>query len=141
MEPVGSLPCSQEPSTGPYPEPDQSNLYHPILSKIHFNTVHPPTSWSSQWPPSIWLSHKYPICIPPLPNSCYMSCPYYADFSNLLSLHFSSVQIFSSAPFSNTLRLCSETKFHTPTEPQAKLLIIIIIIIIIIHRSKSTRKT
>jgi hypothetical protein len=31
MEPVGSLPCSQEPSTVSYPEPDQSNLYHPIL--------------------------------------------------------------------------------------------------------------
>jgi hypothetical protein len=32
MEPEGSLPRSQEPSTGPYPEPDQSNPYHPILS-------------------------------------------------------------------------------------------------------------
>jgi hypothetical protein len=32
MEPEGSLPCSQEPSTGPCPEPDQSDLYHPILS-------------------------------------------------------------------------------------------------------------
>jgi hypothetical protein len=32
MEPEASLPPSQEPSTGPYPEPDQSNPYHPILS-------------------------------------------------------------------------------------------------------------
>jgi hypothetical protein len=28
MEPEVSLPCSQEPSTGHYPEPDQSNSYH-----------------------------------------------------------------------------------------------------------------
>jgi hypothetical protein len=32
MEPEGSLPCSQEPSTGPYSELDQFNPYHPILS-------------------------------------------------------------------------------------------------------------
>jgi hypothetical protein len=32
IEPEGSLPYSQEPSTGPYPEPDRSDLYHPILS-------------------------------------------------------------------------------------------------------------
>jgi hypothetical protein len=73
MEPVGSLPCSQEPSTGPYPEPNQFNLYHPILSKIHI--VHPPTSWSSQWSPSFRFSHQYPICIPPISHSCNMPCP------------------------------------------------------------------
>jgi hypothetical protein len=33
------------------------------LSKIHFNIVHPPTSWSSQWFISFWLSHQYPIRI------------------------------------------------------------------------------
>jgi hypothetical protein len=30
MESEGSLPCSQEPSTGPSPEPDQSSPYYPI---------------------------------------------------------------------------------------------------------------
>jgi hypothetical protein len=32
MEPEGSLQCSQEPSTGPYPEPDLSNPSY--LSKM-----------------------------------------------------------------------------------------------------------
>jgi hypothetical protein len=32
MEPEDSLPPSQEPFTGPYPEPDRSNPHHPILS-------------------------------------------------------------------------------------------------------------
>jgi hypothetical protein len=32
MEPEGSLPASQKPSTAPYPDPDQSSPYHPILS-------------------------------------------------------------------------------------------------------------
>jgi hypothetical protein len=42
MEPEGSIPCSQEPSTGPYPEPYQSNPLHSIpsyLSKIHFKPI------------------------------------------------------------------------------------------------------
>jgi hypothetical protein len=47
MEPEGSLPCLQEPSTGPFPEPDQSSPFHPILSKIHFNIILPPMSRSS----------------------------------------------------------------------------------------------
>jgi hypothetical protein len=49
-EPEGSSPCSQESSTGSYPEPDRSSSYHTVpsyLSKIPFNIVHPPTSSSS----------------------------------------------------------------------------------------------
>jgi hypothetical protein len=37
METEGSIPCSQEPSTGPYTEPYQSSPLQPIL--IHFNIV------------------------------------------------------------------------------------------------------
>jgi hypothetical protein len=29
VEPEGSLPCSEEPSSSPYPEPDRSSPYHP----------------------------------------------------------------------------------------------------------------
>jgi hypothetical protein len=40
MEPLGSLPHSQEPATFHYPEPDQSNPcpLFPFL-KIHFNSI------------------------------------------------------------------------------------------------------
>jgi len=35
MEPTGSSPCSQEPATSPYPEPDQSIAWPPS----HFNGI------------------------------------------------------------------------------------------------------
>jgi hypothetical protein len=47
----------------------------PYLSQIHANIVYPPTSRSSQWSLSFWLSHRYPICIPLHPHSCYMPRP------------------------------------------------------------------
>jgi hypothetical protein len=52
--------------------------------------------------------------------------PHYTVFSNLLSLHLSSIQIFSSALCSQTPSvhvppLMSEKMFHTHTERQAKL--------------------
>jgi hypothetical protein len=45
MEPGGSIQCSQELSTGPYPEPYQSNPLHPIpfyLKSILILSITPP---------------------------------------------------------------------------------------------------
>jgi hypothetical protein len=61
MGPEGSLPCSQEPSTGPIQ--NHINPKHTIplyLSKIHFNIVHPPTPWSSQWSLSSYVGPLSP---------------------------------------------------------------------------------
>jgi hypothetical protein len=73
MEPEGSLACSQEHSTGPYPEPAQSTPSY--LSMIHFNIVHPPTPWSSHWS----FSFQYPTRIPRLPCPPH---PPWLDHSN-----------------------------------------------------------
>jgi hypothetical protein len=44
MELEDSLPCSQEPSTDPYPKPDRSSshIIPSYLSKIRFNFIYPP---------------------------------------------------------------------------------------------------
>jgi len=49
MEPEGSVPCSQEPETGPCPEPLEANPYSYILFvKIRFNILSTPRcpKWS-----------------------------------------------------------------------------------------------
>jgi hypothetical protein len=73
MDPEGSLPCSQEPSTVPILS--QINPVHTIpsyLSRIHLNIVHPPTSWSSQWflPSGFPTNILYAFLFPPIRVTC-----------------------------------------------------------------------
>jgi hypothetical protein len=84
MEPEDSLERSEEHSNGPYPEPDWYRPYQLNLSKIHFNIVHPPMSWSSQGTLSFSLSHRYPICIPLLPIRA--TCPAHLILLDLIVL-------------------------------------------------------
>jgi hypothetical protein len=75
-------------------------------SKIHFNIVRQPTSWSFQWSLSFRLSRQYPICIPLLPPSCYMPCPSHPpwlDNSNLTRRPPVTSSLFSPNVLLNTL--------------------------------------
>jgi hypothetical protein len=92
MKPKSSVPCSQEPSTVPILS--HINPTHTIpsyLSKIHFNIVHAPTSWSFQWSLSFWLSHQYPIWMSLLLHSCYMPRPSHPSWLDHYPCRFISV--------------------------------------------------
>jgi hypothetical protein len=144
VEPKGSLPCSQEPSNGLYSEPDQSihtmhpvSLKHILILSTHVRLGLPSGLLPSGFPhlqafifsPSVL--HALPITSSSISFKSYLAkstsyeIPCYALFSALLLLHPSWVQIFPSAPCSQTTLvyvppLMSQTKFLTNTESQAK---------------------
>jgi hypothetical protein len=68
----------------------QISPYHVIpFLKIDFNMVLPPTSR----PPSFWLSHQNPICIPLLSHAAYMPCPSHPPWLDLSNYIWRRVQV------------------------------------------------
>jgi hypothetical protein len=98
--------------SGLFPSGFPTNILHAFIfnsRELHALPISSPLTWS------FWLY---------LANSTSYEAPHYAVFSNLSSLHLSPVQTLPSAPCSRTIyvpSLMSENKFHTHTEPQAKL--------------------
>jgi hypothetical protein len=93
------------------------------LSKIHFNIVHPLTSWSSQWYLSFWISHQYPIYVPLLPHSCYMSCPSHYPWLDHSNYTWRRVQVMTHLimQFSPTSCHFSSLRFkYSPQHPVLK---------------------
>jgi hypothetical protein len=75
-EPEGSLPCSQEPSTGPYPEPDRSSSYHSIslrsilIMSTHLRLGIPSGLFPSGFPTNIvYVFLLFPFVLHALPIS------------------------------------------------------------------------
>jgi hypothetical protein len=60
MEPEGSLlPCSQEPSTGPYPEPDRSSPRSILIVSIHLRLGLPSGLFPSGFPTNILFAFPF----------------------------------------------------------------------------------
>jgi hypothetical protein len=127
MEPKDSLPCLQEPSTGPYPEQDQSSPYHLFILSTHPCPDYPSGLSPCGFPTSN-NSNIHAMCLVNLnllnsTNLIKLGSEYKLWSSPLCSflqwLLLSLIQMFSAA-YSQTTPVCvsplmSETKF-TPIQ-------------------------
>ena len=152
MEPEGSLPHSQGPTTRPYPVPDQSSTCPPShVLMIHLNIILPSMPGSSKWffsPPWKPCIHPSSIrAIPALPMSLFLITQIIFDekyrslsFSLCSFLHspvtsfFLGPNILLSTLLSNTFVLhCSlsvSDQVSHPYKPTGKMMFLYILIFV-----------
>jgi hypothetical protein len=83
MEPEGSLPCSQQPASDPYPEPDASNQHFLTLTSIlilfsHLRLCFP------KWSLSFRFSKQNTVRISHIP--VHVTCPVHPILLDLITL-------------------------------------------------------
>lgn len=97
MKPKGTSLFSQDFTSYPYPEPDESCPQSSLFFQIEFNILHLSISKPSMWFLSLrftdqncfvtsYMSHLYYISCPYLVKSANYGAPLYAVFSSFLSL-------------------------------------------------------
>jgi len=79
MEPEGSLPHSQVPTTCPYPEPARSTSH---FLQIHHNIILPSMPGSPKWSLTLRFPHQIPIYASTLRHTRYISRPSHSSRFN-----------------------------------------------------------
>ena len=104
IEHEGSLPCSQQPAIGPYPEPDESSPHHAIpLLENNCSIILPYKPSSSQWPLSIRFTHQNYVCISLLRHAYHIPPthhPWYDAANVRLEVHIIRIFIVQFSPVS-----------------------------------------